>query len=363
MVLCTFCGQEKKLKDCIEGQSGSICRSCLEIVTEMAEETAVTDSVAKSDWTPLELKAKIDEIVIGQEEAKKQLIMEFHKRYHLNMPRSNVFFLGNSGVGKTFLVRTLAKLIQAPFYEFDATTFSETGYKGRDVEGIIEEIAMQAEGDLDKIEKAIVFIDEIDKVLTTTNRDGVNKVQHSLLKLIEGSTYTVDISRKQRVTIDTSKIQFIVAGACIGIDAIKKERITPSRGIGFSQQPPTVLTNESPKITAKDLIKFGFIPEFVGRFPIIVQLKDLEESDYREILLKSKQSVIPSYTELFQGNDIELVIPEETIAWLIQKTKEDGLGVRGVQNTLIQRFNTLMYDSFGDKPKKIVLNELEQKNY
>lgn len=322
---CSFCGKERDEESLIEGQTGRICTECLTVCTDISTQQSEQKKGATQkkptskkkptlekpieevivEFSPLELKQKIDEVVIGQEEAKRQLIMELYKHYKLKASRkNNVFLIGNSGVGKTFLVRNLAKSLDVPFLEIDATNFSETGYKGRDVMDIVQDLIEVAQGNPKRIENAIVFIDEIDKLTTTTNGETNNKVQQAFLKMVEGTTYPVVLGRGRNAVefeIDTSKILFIAAGACVGIEDIVKKRQKNKTGtIGFQQEPQKKMSSMDENVIAKDLTSFGFIPEFVGRFPLIVQLKDLTDEDYRSILLKSKEAIIPEYISLFK---------------------------------------------------------------
>lgn len=368
MEKCTFCGNEKE-KDVITGKDGAICYDCLGVCNDIqAKKTAIEGKADKSisvgldlNIEPKKVKQKIDEIVIGQEDAKKQLIMECYKHYNSkSKTRNNLFLLGNSGVGKTFLVRNLASIIGVPFVEFDSTTFSETGYKGKDTIEIVQELYTKCGGDKEKTESAIVFIDEIDKIVTTSNGEGVNKVQHALLKLIEGATYPIQKGKGVRSgvdMIDTGEILFIVAGACVGIQDIVKKRTISTGNIGFSIRD-NIKTEQSKELIAEDLVEFGFIPEFVGRFPIIVQLKDLTKEDFRSILTKSKESVIPEYVSLFKEENIELSFTTEIIEKLTEKAKSSPMGVRAVQHSLAKGLNTLLFNSLLDEQKSITINEI-----
>lgn len=375
---CSFCGKEHDESSLIEGQTGRICTECLTVCndvstkkteskkgtgqkkTNLKKNSVPTKTVEEQiiSFSPLELKQQIDEVVIGQEESKRQLIMEFYKHYQLKDSRkNNVFLIGNSGVGKTYLVRNLAKLLNVPFLEIDATSFSETGYKGRDVMDVVDDLIDVSQGYPERIENAIVFIDEIDKLTTTTNGETNNKVQQGFLKLVEGATYPVVLGRGRNAIeyeIDTSKILFIAAGACVGIEEIIKKRQKNQTGtIGFQQEPQKKKSSMDENVTAKDLISFGFIPEFVGRFPLIVQLKDLTDADYRSILMDSKEAIIPEYIALFKKEKINLVFSDDAVEYLVNEVKGNPLGARGIQNTLAKSMNRLLFESLGHAGKDV----------
>lgn len=360
MKICAFCGEEKETSDIVKGKSGMICSECVKSATTYFSELPEEDK-KRPIKSLSELKTALDKKVIGQEQAKRQLLVELYKHAKgTQRVKNNAFLIGDSGVGKTHLVRSLADVFNVALVEFDATMFSETGYKGKDVSEIIENAYYACGEDLGELKQAVLFIDEIDKITTTSNSEGVNKVQQSLLKLVEGVTVTIQVKddrgRRQPMNIDTSQLQFIVAGACVGLkDQIKAKR-SPAQTIGFaSREQPEHTADMS--ATADDLIRYGFIPEFMGRFPLIIELNSLTKDDYMRILTESEDSVIKDYISVFHEENIDLEIKTDAVELLAEQIKETSLGFRGVKSTLTRRLNELFYDSVELKRDRIVLDK------
>lgn len=381
---CTFCGRKKNDTHIVMGLDGAICQSCLKVVAGEFDKKSNDDKKASQQqripvmreenrrptptfhaeqhvtFSPSELKEKVDRMVMGQEHAKEQLIMELYKHYHLQArQKNNLFLLGNSGVGKTYLVRSLAKSLDVPFIEVDATMYSETGYKGKEISSIIQELVDKEGGNINRIENAIVFIDEIDKIVSNANGEANHKIQQSLLKLAEGfeAAYTIPTPMGSRnVTVDTSKILFIVAGACVGLEDIVNKDQKKATTIGF-RPPNEVKAAETHIATAQDLIDYGFIPEFVGRFPLIIQLGELTDADYRTILVGSEHAIISEYISLFQKEQIDLSFTEDAIQELLTAVKGNPLGVRGVQNALAKHMNNLLFKSMMGEAREITVGQ------
>lgn len=358
---CAFCGDEKLTHELIKGKSGSICSDCAKAATGIFLKHENEPSEMKETKTLGELKRELDKKVIGQENAKRQLLIEFYKHSKGNQSfKNNAFLIGNSGVGKTHLVRSLAKVFGVRLIEFDATMFSETGYKGKDVMDIIEEAYQQCNQDLEELKRSVILIDEIDKIITTTNSNGVTKIQQSLLKIVEGMEITLKKqggrTRKETIVVDTKDLQFVVAGACVGLEEQINQKASPTR-IGFGSGepfPPEKATNYS--VESEDLIEYGFIPEFVGRFPLIITLEPLTKEDYINILTTSEHSLIKDYIHVFNEENIVLEIGDEVVEMMAEQVQENKLGFRGVQSILTKRLNDLLFDSIQLEQDKIVLD-------
>ena len=363
---CVFCDKEKNKNEIIEGINGDICKDCLSVIQSAHNPDTNNETVKINQeiTTMSDLKNEVDKYVMGQDEAKKQLIVELYKHYGKNeMQGNNVFLVGDSGVGKTYLVRTLAKILDVPFLEVDITGFSETGYKGKDITDMLDELIIQHDGDIEAIESAIVFIDEIDKMTTTTSSaEQSTKVQHALLKIVEGTEYNYQIPDGARVltgSIDTSKIMFVAAGACVGLSDIRKNRISPKKSIGFGS--PIVkqeeLLGSNGEYLGEDLIEFGFIPEFVGRFPLVIELHSLSKENIIDILTIHPRSTLGQAKKLFKKEGIELIVTEDDVDWLAEETIKHPLGVRSISHVLTRTLNNQLFDSILEGKKAIHLKE------
>lgn len=355
--------------------SGNLCKDCLEVieVLEKKEDTSKKSEKKrkekkndkKNKLNIKSLKEQIDEVVMGQNEAKEQMVVEFYKHYKgLSSPANNIFIVGDSGVGKTFLVRSLSKLLDLPFIEVDATSYTEAGYKGNDVTEIIDELIVREKGNRRRIEQSIVFIDEIDKTTTTTSSTASpNKVQQSLLKMIEGMEYSYEISTGKGVlegVIDTSKIMFIAAGACVGLTDIRKKRLKPNDNrIGFASKPIKEKEFEDRAIAdyiSQDLIDFGFIPEFIGRYSLIVELQPLTEENIKDILVNSPNSILKGALEMFEEEGVELVIDKTDVDWLMKESTNNPLGVRSLNQSLLKHLNDRLFQSITQELNSIQLS-------
>lgn len=360
--VCLFCDNTKDKNQIIEGMNGFICKDCLTVCQALTDETV--DSIERPEGTERmdikQLKAYVDTYVVGQDESKKQLITEIYKHYtHSYTTKNNILLIGNSGVGKTHLMRTLAEGLDVPFLEVDATAYTETGYKGRDVTEMLDDLVIQTNGDTEQMKRAIVFIDEIDKITSTQSREPSTKVQHALLKIIEGTTYHYKVGQGQQTlagTLDTSDVLFIGAGACDGLDDIRDERQRPQRAIGFRQE----LSNsaEPHDYSSDDLIQFGFIPELVGRFSLVLEMKPLSEENIRELLVNHPNSPIAEMTQLCHKENIQLTVNDATIEWLVAQSINSPLGVRSVAHAINKRLNAYLFDALMEERSSIALGDV-----
>ena len=329
---------------------------------KVAKESSRQDRGDTSDVktkTLMELKQALDKKVVGQEKAKRQLLVEFYKHSKgMQINKNNTFLIGNSGVGKTHLVRSLSQIFDMRLIEFDATMFSETGYKGKDVMEIIEDAFRQCGEDVEVLKQSVIFIDEIDKVLTTTNVGAESKIQQSLLKMVEGIEIplrTMKGRKRETVTIDTKDLQFVVAGACVGLEEQVQKRNKPTQ-LGFGMASNVEDQEEEESVSASDLIQYGFIPEFIGRFPLIIQLESLGKEDYVNILKHSEHSVLKDYVNVFQQENIVLEIDEDAMELMAERVQDSELGFRSVQSTLTKQLNEMLFDSITFKRDRIVLD-------
>lgn len=371
--VCTFCDKEKEKNDLIEGMNGYLCKECLSIMKGIDNSKRLSDTNEKTNEginkniDIRDIKKEVDKVVFGQESAKKQLIIELYKHQeNKNDTANNVFLVGDSGVGKTHLIRTLTRIMDVPYIEVDATTFTETGYKGDDITEILDRLILKEAGDTERVEKAVVFIDEIDKTTTTMNDSASSsKVQEALLKIIEGVEYNYNINMANgtmRGVINTKNIMFIVAGACVGLKEIRDERLNPNKSsIGFNSSQISEVNNEEYYI-GDDLISFGFIPEFVGRYSLIVELEGLSREDIRSILLNSPDSILKENKELFKAKGVDLLIKDDYIEQLTDKIYGNPLGVRGISQFLTQNINELLYEALLSGTNTVTLT-LDDKRY
>lgn len=368
---CAFCGDEKNPEDLINGKDGAICSECAGMASNYFHEKEVVlneeglttedseESNKKLNKTLMQLKDELDQKVIGQEYAKRQLLMEFYKHFKgTQTNKNNAFLIGNSGVGKTHLVRSLSEVFKIRLVEFDATMFSETGYKGKDVLDIVEDAFAQCGEDLDVLKQSVIFIDEIDKILTTTNVGAEGKIQQSLLKLVEGIEVPLKFTKgrkRETVVVNTKDLQFVIAGACVGLNEQMQTKQHPVQ-MGFANRREATAEEANTQISSSDLIDYGFIPEFIGRFPLIIQLEDLTKDDYINILKNSEGSVLKDYIQVFQKENIVLEIDEDAMEFMVEQVQDSSLGFRGVQSTLTKRLNEMLYDSITFNWHKIVLD-------
>lgn len=375
---CSFCGKKITGVSFI-GNNGIMCPDCLNIAnTYLSNNTKEVISTKMTDIPkPKEIKKFLDNYVIGQDTAKEKLSIAVYNHYkRINTPisddveieKSNVLMIGNTGTGKTHLVKTIAKLLNVPFVIVDATAFTQAGYVGEDVESIISRLLQVCNYDVEKAEHGIVFIDEIDKLASKNPGQSITKdvngegVQQSLLKLLEGSDILCPPQGGRKhpeqpgIKINTKNILFICGGAFVGLNNIVNSKFTAINKIGFNNVIKTnneVDENEWIKnIEVNDLKKFGLIPEFIGRLPIITYTEELSKETLKDILLKPKNSLIKQYTKLFELDGIKLSFTDEIIDYIVDKAYENKLGARGLRSIIENIMTKPMFELPSKKLKK-----------
>ena len=374
---CSFCGRNKnEVSVLVSGQNGFICNYCIEqahtIVKETDEQENKNYSSVKTSAQlkkPREIKEFLDEYVIGQDQAKKQLSIAVYNHYKrlahnanenksVEIEKSNIIMVGETGTGKTLLAKTIARQLEVPFCIVDATVLTEAGYVGEDVESILSRLLMVSDYDVEKAERGIVFIDEIDKIARKSDNPSLTRdvsgegVQQGLLKLLEGSIVNVPPQGGRKhpdqkyIQVNTQNILFIAGGAFDGIKEIIERRMN-KQAIGFSSEKTNKVEDDSyilDKLDAMDLRNFGLIPELLGRFPIVTHLDKLDEATMLRILSEPKNSIINQFIELFRLDGVELSFTEGALQKIVKETMEKGLGARGLRGTTEKVLEKYMYD-------------------
>ena len=374
---CSFCGRNKnEVSVLVSGQNGFICNYCIEqahtIVKETDEQENKNHSSVKTSAQlkkPREIKEFLDEYVIGQDQAKKQLSIAVYNHYKrlahnadenksVEIEKSNIIMVGETGTGKTLLAKTIARQLEVPFCIVDATVLTEAGYVGEDVESILSRLLMVSDYDVEKAERGIVFIDEIDKIARKSDNPSLTRdvsgegVQQGLLKLLEGSIVNVPPQGGRKhpdqkyIQVNTQNILFIAGGAFDGIKEIIGRRMN-KQAIGFSLEKTNKVEDDSyilDKLDATDLRNFGLIPELLGRFPIVTHLDKLDEATMLRILSEPKNSIINQFIELFRLDGVELSFTEGALQKIVKETMEKGLGARGLRGTTEKVLEKYMYD-------------------